>query len=85
MEDIMSEKNYEVWKTKSLAERYLTGVRGAIPLAKEQFDVMLRIIKLNNKPVESFLDVGSGDGILSSVILADYPEAKGVLLDISEQ
>lgn len=80
----MSEKNYEVWKTKILAERYLNGVRGAIPLAKEQFDVIRRLIKLNNKSVESFLDIGSGDGILSSVILSAYPEAKGVLLDISE-
>lgn len=54
---IMSEANYEVWKTKSLAERYLTGVRGAVPMAKEQFDVILRLIKMNNKPVETFLDM----------------------------
>lgn len=80
----MSEKNYEVWKTKILAERYLNGVRGAVPLAKEQFDVILRLIKLNSKSIEKFLDIGSGDGILSSVILSAYPDAKGVLLDISE-
>jgi tRNA (cmo5U34)-methyltransferase len=43
----MSEMSYEVWKTKSLAEKYLDGVRGAIPLAKEQFDIMLRLIKMN--------------------------------------
>ncbi len=80
----MTVKNYKVWEAESLAEKYLTGVRGAIPLAKEQFDVILRLIKLNNKPAETFLDIGSGDGILSSVILSVYPEAKGLLLDISE-
>jgi tRNA (cmo5U34)-methyltransferase len=80
----MPETNYEVWKTKSLSERYLTGIRGAVPLAKEQFDVILKLIKLNNRTIESFLDIGSGDGILSSVILSEYLEAKGVILDISE-
>ncbi|HEX9061232.1 MAG TPA: class I SAM-dependent methyltransferase, partial [Clostridia bacterium] len=80
----MQEINYEVWKTKSLVESYLTDVRGAIPLAHEQFDVILRLIKLNGRSVETFLDLGSGDGILSSVILSCYPDAKGVLLDISD-
>lgn len=80
----MTEMNYEVWRTKALAERYLTGVRGAVPLAKEQFDVILRLIGMNGKLVGSFLDIGSGDGILASVILSVYPEAGGVLLDISE-
>jgi tRNA (cmo5U34)-methyltransferase len=79
----MTEKNYKVWETKSLTEKYLSGVRGAIPLAKEQFDVILRLIKLNNKSVETFLDIGSGDGILSTIILSNHQKAKGVLLDIS--
>jgi methylase of polypeptide subunit release factors len=80
----MPETNYQVWKTKLLAERYLNSVRGAVPLANEQFDVILRLIKMNNKPVKSFLDIGSGDGIIASVLLSKYPEAHGVLLDISE-
>ncbi len=79
----MTEKNFMVWEDKVLAEKYLTGVRGAVPLAKEQFDVILRLIKMNRKPVGTFLDIGSGDGILSSVILSVYPDAKGTLLDLS--
>ncbi|HEX2944987.1 MAG TPA: class I SAM-dependent methyltransferase [Clostridia bacterium] len=80
----MERINYKVWKEKALADRFLSGVRGALPLAKEQFDVVLKLIEMNRKPVRSFLDLGSGDGIMSSVILSAYPEAKGVLLDISE-
>jgi tRNA (cmo5U34)-methyltransferase len=80
----MSEKNHTVWEVESLAKKYLTGVRGAIPLAKEQFDVIERLIRLNNKQINSFLDIGCGDGILSSLILSIYHEAEGVLLDISE-
>lgn len=74
----------EVWKDKAPAGRYLNGVRGAMPLAKEQFDVVLKLIEINKKPVRAFLDLGSGDGIMASVILSAYPEAKGVLLDILE-
>ncbi len=83
-DDIMAELNYEVWKDKTLADRYLNGVRGAVPLAREQFDVVLKLIEMNKKPVGTFLDLGSGDGIMASVILSAYPKAKGVLLDISE-
>jgi Methylase involved in ubiquinone/menaquinone biosynthesis len=80
----MADVNYIVWTTKTLAERYLNGVRGAVPLANEQFDVIARLVKVNNKPVKAFLDIGSGDGILSLVLLSKYPDAVGVLLDISE-
>lgn len=80
----MADLNYEVWKDKALAERFLNGVRGAMPLAGEQFDVVLKLIEMNKRPVGSFLDLGSGDGIMASVVLSAYPEAKGVLLDISE-
>ncbi len=79
----MTQKNFMVWEDKNLAEKYLTGIRGAVPLAKEQFDVILMLIKMNGKSVGKFLDIGSGDGILSSVIVSVYPDAKGVLLDLS--
>ena len=34
----------KVWQTSALVTTYLEGVRGAIPLAQEQIDVMLRLI-----------------------------------------
>ncbi|HBV95563.1 MAG: methyltransferase type 12 [Peptococcaceae bacterium BICA1-7] len=74
----------QAWKTPELANKYLSGVRGAIPLANEQIEVMMRLIKATGINVGSFLDLGSGDGILSAAILDNFPDAKAVLLDFSE-
>jgi hypothetical protein len=46
----------------------LEGVRGAIPLALKQIDVMLRVIEKTQPNVNTFLDLGCGDGILGRAI-----------------
>lgn len=76
--------NREIWKTEKWVEMYLSGTRGAIPFASEQIDMMMRLVEAMERPIESFLDLGCGDGILSSAILARFPNAKGMLLDFSE-
>lgn len=80
----MPDMDYDIWKATELTEKYLSGVRGAIPLAKEQIDLMLRIIGACDIEVERILDLGCGDGILAASILQQYTNASGVLLDISE-
>ena len=80
----MTERKDEVWKSSALVETYLHDVRGAIPLANEQIDVMMRLIAAREEGVESFLDLGCGDGILAAAILDTYPDSKGVLLDFSK-
>ena len=77
-------QTYEVWKTAELSKAFLEGVRGAIPLAAEQIDILLRIIRKAQPNLDIFLDLGCGDGILGRSILSQYPDAKGVFLDISE-
>jgi tRNA (cmo5U34)-methyltransferase len=76
--------NYRVWQETTVAKMYLEGVRGAIPLAIEQIDCILRLICLTQKEVNTFLDLGCGNGILGKSIQQQYPEAKAVFLDISE-
>ena len=73
----------EVWKLPEIVKRFLS-YRSAIPLAQEQLSVMMSILKLHGQPVESFLDLGCGDGILGATILGSYPTARGVYVDISE-
>jgi tRNA (cmo5U34)-methyltransferase len=73
-----------VWKSAQVSRDFLEGMRGAIPLAAEQLDVMLRVIHAARPDLENFLDIGCGDGILGRAILAEYPSARGVLLDFSE-
>jgi tRNA (cmo5U34)-methyltransferase len=75
---------YEIWKTNELSETFLKGVRGAIPLATEQIDVLLRVVRLTQAKVDNFLDLGCGDGVLGKAIYQTYPQARGVFLDISE-
>lgn len=74
----------KVWKEEKLGKSFLEGVRGAIPLANEQIDIMLRIIREARPDVDAFLDLGCGDGVLGRAILANFPDAKGVFLDFSE-
>lgn len=73
----------KVWKLPEIVNRYLS-FRAAIPLAQEQIRVMLSILQSREQPVESFIDLGCGDGILAAAILGEYPAARGVLADISE-
>ena len=62
-----------VWQSAVVAQNFLEGVRGAIPLAAEQIDVMLRLLQAAQPQLENFLDLGCGDGILGRAILSRYP------------
>ena len=75
--------NDEVWKLSAIVNRYLS-YRAAIPMAQEQIGVMLSILRSRPDPVNSFLDLGCGDGILGAAVLSEYPEAQGLFVDFSE-
>jgi SAM-dependent methyltransferase len=53
-------------------------------MAAEQIGVMMSILKTREAPIETFMDLGCGDGILGATILGEYPPARGVLVDFSE-
>ena len=73
----------EVWKLPTIVNRFLS-YRAAIPMAQEQLGVMTSILKTRARPIENFMDLGCGDGILAAAILGEYPAAHGVLVDFSE-
>jgi len=72
-----------IWKLPAIVNRFLS-YRAAIPLAQEQIGVMMSILKSRAQPVENFLDLGCGDGVLGAAILGEYPSSRGVLADFSE-
>lgn len=76
--------NDTIWQNDDIAQHYLTGVRGAIPLAAEQLDVMLRVVHAAPAIVTNILDLGCGDGILGQLLLDHYPQAKATFIDFSE-
>lgn len=73
----------KVWKLPAIVDRFLS-YRAAIPMAQEQIGIMMSILKTRTRPVENFLDLGCGDGILGAAILGTYPNSRGVLADFSE-
>jgi len=77
-------RNDTVWQDPTLAQHFVHGVRGSIPLAQTQIDVMLRIIRAwSPQGVRRFLDLGCGDGVLGRALLTAYPQAVGVFADFS--
>jgi tRNA (cmo5U34)-methyltransferase len=74
----------EVWKRHDLVQKFLTGVRGGIPYAADQIDIMLRVFSATNRPIHRFLDLGSGSGPLAAALLSRFPDAVAVLVDFSE-
>ncbi len=74
----------QAWKSEALVRTYLDGIRGAIPLATEQIDVMLRLVEARQMPVERFADLGCGSGVLSRAVLERFPDAAATLVDHSE-
>jgi ubiquinone/menaquinone biosynthesis C-methylase UbiE len=74
----------DVWKSAELTRTFLEGVRGGIPYAADQIEIMLRVIEGAGSPVSRFLDLGSGAGALAAAMLSRFPEASAVLVDFSE-
>lgn len=73
-----------VWQSGALVRTFLEGVRGGLPLAAEQIEVMLRVLAASDRPLRRFVDLGCGDGILAAAILERYPDAAATLVDFSE-
>ncbi|MCA9930629.1 MAG: class I SAM-dependent methyltransferase, partial [Anaerolineales bacterium] len=61
-----------------------SGVRGAIPHANEQIDLMLRLVRAAKPTAATILDLGCGDGILGHALLNQHPGVTAVFADFSE-
>src|SRR5215212_6556985 len=75
----------DVWKSASLVENFLSGVRGGIPYAADQIEIMLRILAAASEEhsIQRVLDFGSGDGTLAAAILGRFPDVSATLVDFS--
>ena len=80
---LLEEMKY--WERKEKLFKYVDGVRQFFPHAKEQLDTISRIIEKFNPSINTFLDLGCGDGYLGYFISSLYPDAHGVFLDLSKE
>ena len=74
----------QIWQNRTVAENFLTGVRGAIPFAAEQINVALRVLDALDRPIQQVADLGCGDGAIAHAILTHYPDAHVTAIDFSE-
>lgn len=77
-------KTQSKWQTSELAAAFLNGVRGAIPAAALQLDVMGHIIHSWCAEPQRILDLGCGDGALGRFLLGRFPAAQMIFADFSE-
>ena len=71
------------WQTASLTQTYLSGVRGAIPCAEKQIEVLLHIVSAWVPHPRTVVDLGCGDGILGRAVMERSPEARVWFVDFS--
>ena len=77
----MKNRQDKIWTSEDVVSRYISGVRAAIPLAKEQLDIMVHLLKTQKHPIKNVLDLGCGDGALAHVIADAFPQATVTCLD----
>lgn len=82
---MVEERGDTVWQGSGLTNAYLEGVRGAIPLAAEQIDIIVRLARAARPDAKTILDLGCGDGILGHALLDAFAanEPLAVLADFS--
>jgi tRNA (cmo5U34)-methyltransferase len=73
-----------VWQGEEMAEAYLAERQVLMPMLEIQEDLLRRLLVRQPHPVRRFLDVGSGDGAISELVLGVEPLAEPVLVDFSE-
>ena len=78
------DEQHSQWQTAEMARTFLNGVRGAIPGADFQLEVLCKIVSMWVPRPSRILDLGCGDGALGRVLLDAYAGAEVTFADFSE-
>ncbi|MCX5814324.1 MAG: class I SAM-dependent methyltransferase [Proteobacteria bacterium] len=77
-------EQHSKWQAKELAQTFLEEIRGAIPGANFQLEVLSKILSIWCPLPSRILDLGCGDGILGRMLLDTYPTVHVIFADFSE-
>jgi tRNA (cmo5U34)-methyltransferase len=80
-ENVTADDNVNLWRDGEHAIAYLRK-RDSIPHRPEGYAAMFEVMP---ERVERVLDLGTGDGNVLALVLAEWPEAAGVGLDFQEE
>jgi tRNA (cmo5U34)-methyltransferase len=72
------------WQRHELVGEFLHQRQAVLPLIHVQEDLVRRIFERHGGEIERFLDIGSGDGAMSELLLGLEPGAEALLVDFSE-
>jgi tRNA (cmo5U34)-methyltransferase len=72
------------WQRPELVSEFLERRHTVLPLLDVQESLVACAFERHERPVERFLDIGSGDGAMSELLLSVEPQAEAVLVDYSE-
>ena len=67
-----------------LAASFLDRRQILVPLLDVQEDLIRRLLSRHTHSIGRFLDVGSGDGAMTELVLSSQPESEAVLVDFSD-
>jgi tRNA (cmo5U34)-methyltransferase len=84
MKELGMNDQHSKWQTKELAQTFLEGIRGAIPAANLQLEVLNKIVSMWCPLPARIMDLGCGDGALGRMLLDAYPTAIVIFVDFSE-
>jgi ubiquinone/menaquinone biosynthesis C-methylase UbiE len=73
-----------VWQRPALVEEFLEQRANVLPLLDVQEDLIRTVFARHGRAVGRFLDVGSGDGAMSELMLAAHSGSSAQLVDFSE-
>ena len=71
------------WQRPEVVCSFLERRRRVLPLLEMQEDLLVRVLRRHGQPLRWLLDLGSGDGAISELLLGEWPEASAVLFDNS--
>jgi len=72
------------WQRSELVGTFLDERHTLLPLLDVQEDLIRRLFERSTHAVSRFIDVGSGDGAMSELLLTATPQSQAVLVDFSE-
>jgi SAM-dependent methyltransferase len=72
------------WQQKHVVDGFIDERRKLIPLFDVQEALVRRLITRGGRQIGRFLDLGAGDGGFAELVMDEFPDSTGVLVDFSE-